>query len=421
METTLSAWIDWSLANWDLLSIPVASAFIGWFTNWLAIRMMFYPVEFVGIKPWLGWQGIVPQYAEGFAKRVVRLISKKLLNIEDMYAGFTGEKFIQHAQASVDHMTDMAVREISRRYAPKMWEALNDETRTQIRAAIRVEVEAAAVRIVEDMARDATSIVDTEHTVLGAIRGDRGLLSRIFMTVGRKEFRFIQQSGIYFGFLFGIPMMFVWATFPSAWLLPVSGFAVGYATNWLALKMIFEPAQPKQIGPFVVQGMFHKRQREVAEEFAGVVADHVFTGENVLLAITTGKGFDTVSEIVTRNLSDAVAKHTQNPMVASAMKAAGVEADALQAELRRRVVEELPKPGGLLHIFAAKSVDVRDQLFSRLSVLDAESFEGVLRPAFQKDEWKLIIAGGALGALAGWAQAVWVFGERLAGLALQAL
>lgn len=419
MESTLAAWADWSMQNWDLLSIPVVSAFIGWFTNWLAIQMMFYPIDFWGIRPWFGWQGIIPRHAEGFAKRVVRLISKKLLNVDEMYSSFSGRGFIKHAQASIDKMTDQAIHEISTRYAPKMWASLTDDMRAQLRAAIRAEVEAAAVRIVDDMARDATKIVDTETTVLTAVRSDRALLSRIFLSVGEKEFRFIAQSGAYFGFLFGIPMMFIWNIYPSWWLLPVSGFLVGYATNWLAMKMVFEPAVPVKIGPFVIQGMFHKRQQEVAEQFAGVCADHIFTAENVLHSITTGRGFETVSEIVTRNLSEAVTRHTQQPAIAAALQAAGIEADKLHAELNARVVAELPKPGGLLHAFAGKSIDVRDQLFSKMSVLDAESFEGVLRPAFQKDEWKLIVAGGVLGGLAGWAQAVWVFADRLAGLAVK--
>lgn len=414
MESTLPAWLEWSLANWTLLSIPFASAVIGWFTNWLAIQMMFYPIEFVGIRPWFGWQGIIPQYAEGFAKRVVRLISKKLLNVEDMYASFTGRGFIKHAQASIDQMTDMAIHEISTRYAPKMWASLNEDMRTQIRVALRAEVEAAAVRIVEDIARNAPSIMDTETTVLAAIRGDRGLLSRIFLTVGRKEFRFISVSGAYFGFVFGIPMMFIWDAWPSWWLLPLAGFAIGYATNWLAMKMVFEPAQPVKIGPFVLQGMFHKRQQEVAEEFAGVCADHIFTPDNMMHSLTSERGFAAISEIVTRNLAEAVTRHTQQPAIAAAMQAAGIEAGSMHAELHARVVKELPKPGGLLHVFAGKSVDVRDQLFSRMSALDAESFEGVLRPAFQKDEWKLIVAGGVMGALGGWAQVVWVFGETLA-------
>lgn len=31
------------------LLIPVVAAFVGWFTNWLAVQMIFYPVKFWGI------------------------------------------------------------------------------------------------------------------------------------------------------------------------------------------------------------------------------------------------------------------------------------------------------------------------------------------------------------------------------------
>ena len=50
-----------------------------------------------------------------------------------------------------------------------------------------------------------------------------------------------------------------------------------------------------------------------------------------------------------------------------------------------------------------------------MKALDSESFEGVLRPAFQQDEWKLILAGAVLGLAAGVAQLVWMFGDTLAG------
>ena len=61
-----------------------------------------------------------------------------------------------------------------------------------------------------------------------------------------------------------------------------------------------------------------------------------------------------------------------------------------------------------------RSVDVHGELFTRMTRLDAEKFEGVLRPAFQQDEWKLIVAGGVLGLGAGVLQVVYMFGEYLA-------
>ena len=45
-----------------------------------------------------------------------------------------------------------------------------------------------------------------------------------------------------------------------------------------------------------------------------------------------------------------------------------------------------------------------------LGALDAEEFGGVLRPVFQKDEWKLILAGGVIGSGIGALQVVLLFG-----------
>ncbi|MCB0293920.1 MAG: hypothetical protein KDG51_01490, partial [Calditrichaeota bacterium] len=48
---------------WKYLSIPVVAALVGWGTNWLAVKMTFYPVEPLGKPPFLGWQGIIPSKA----------------------------------------------------------------------------------------------------------------------------------------------------------------------------------------------------------------------------------------------------------------------------------------------------------------------------------------------------------------------
>src|SRR6185295_3500953 len=59
--------IDWantfSHPWWVYVSIPLGAALVGWATKILALKMMFYPVEFKGIKPYLGWQGQIPQRA----------------------------------------------------------------------------------------------------------------------------------------------------------------------------------------------------------------------------------------------------------------------------------------------------------------------------------------------------------------------
>lgn len=67
--------------------------------------------------------------------------------------------------------------------------------------------------------------------------------------------------------------MFVWLLYDKPWTLPAGGAVVGYITNWLAIKLIFEPVDPVKIGPFVLQGLFLKRQDEVR---CGAHCDRVF-------------------------------------------------------------------------------------------------------------------------------------------------
>ena len=55
------------------------------------------------------------------------------------------------------------------------------------------------------------------------------------------------------------------------------GVVVGYVTNWVALWMIYEPAEPRRYGPLKWQGLFVRRQREVADVYASIVADEILT------------------------------------------------------------------------------------------------------------------------------------------------
>lgn len=64
---------------------------------------------------------------------------------------------------------------------------------------------------------------------------------------GTPEFRFIERSGFFFGFLFGLIQMLIFVFYDSWWVLPAFGFIVGYATNYIALYMIFRPLEPRLI------------------------------------------------------------------------------------------------------------------------------------------------------------------------------
>ena len=70
-------------------------------------------------------------------------------------------------------------------------------------------------------------LLDIKGMVVEELTKDKTLLNEIFLTVGEKEFKFIEKSGIYFGFIFGVIQMVIWyfvSDLSGAWtLLPIGG------------------------------------------------------------------------------------------------------------------------------------------------------------------------------------------------------
>ncbi len=373
--------------------------------------MMFYPIDFFGIRPYLGWQGIIPAHAKEMAARSTELITTKLINLKTLFENFDPKEFSGNLDAAMNEITEEVIRQTAAKFAPQDWEAAPEEMRDMVRQMIRTEVEEVTVKILGDMGDSIEDIIDLEAVVVEAAHRDRALIGDMFQAAGAEEFRFIKRSGLYFGFAFGLVQLAAWVLYPAWWVLPFFGFLVGYATNWLAIKLIFEPSQPKKIGPVTVQGLFHKRQQEVSREFAQMVSRDVLNPANIVAKMIEGKWGERLFGIVEKRVNELVDKYQENPMARAMVPEE--KWDEARVELFKRVREDLPKPGGFLYVFTERAVDVYSELFDRMAALDSDSFEGVLRPAFQKDEWKLIVAGAVLGLGAGVLQVLYLFGDML--------
>jgi len=64
-------------------------------------------------------------------------------------------------------------------------------------------------------------------------------------------------------------------------LLPVLAALIGWITNYLAIKMLFHPHQPKKFLGLTFQGVFPKRQAQIAEKLGDLVANELFSMKDV--------------------------------------------------------------------------------------------------------------------------------------------
>jgi len=390
-----------------VLLIPLIAGFIGWFTNWLAVKATLYPVEFVGIPPAFGWQGVIPKNTEEMSQSFSQLIHDKLVDMEKIFADIDHDDN-EELDKVVEDVSVEIIREFSTNIAPDSWARAREKLREYINMLVRRNVRRVTVEILDRMAAEAGDFIDIDKIAHEALVEDRALLGRVLMDVAGPEFKFIERSGLWFGFFFGVLQMGVWIVYPEGWVLPVAGFLVGYVTNWLAMNLIYEPREPVQIGPFKIQGVFIKRQREVATQFADVIADRVLTPDNMVQHISEGPNRQRLLDILEGQVEESMQEYERDAMVA--MLVSKDKLEEAKADLLDRVRNADMSDSRQIKTFADQSRRIHAQMEENLGALDADQFGGILRPVFQKDEWKLILAGGVIGTGIGALQVVLLFG-----------
>jgi uncharacterized membrane protein YheB (UPF0754 family) len=389
-----------------VFAIPVVAGFIGWLTNWLAVKALLYPVEFKGIPPLLGWQGVMPRNAEEMSLSFSKLIREKLIDIEQLFSELKHDDN-QELDKLVEKVSNQVIEEFSTNIAPDKWARARDKLREYINNLVRKNVREMIQEMMDRMGHEAQDIIDIDGMMSTSMAEDRALMGEILCEIAAPEFRFIEMSGLYFGLLFGVIQMFVWMFYPAYWVLPAAGFVVGYATNWMALHLIFEPREPRKLGPFTLQGVFIKRQYEVAVKFADVVCDKVLNAKNMIRHMNQQPARAAIMAIIDEQVDGSMAMYEKDAMVG--MLVSKEKLAEAKVDLKRRIDRADLENDGPLQSFADQSPRIREQIIISLRELDSAEFSGVLRPVFQKDEWKLLLAGGVIGVVIGALQYVWLF------------
>ena len=400
---------SFSFANFSLLSIPLISAIVGWFTNFLAVKMMFYPIEFIGIKPFLGWQGLIPAKRKEMAEIEVELVLGKLLNVQKLASRIVPKELTKAMKRRLKQVLRRIVNEVMRECVPHLWAALPVHGKNLVYARIEADIPNIVTNIVNDFKYNIEEIVDIKELVVSKLVDSPELINEIFLKSGAKEFPFIERSGFWFGLLFGMPTIFVWMYLPQWWVLPLGGLIVGYLTNWIALKIIFEPKHPIKFMGFTLQGMFLKRQDEVSRVYSDIIESKLMTSKNIMEIALHGSGSSQLLELMELHVNDAIERYVAFAQPYFAL-GVGSESYYKMKELAiKRIFEDSEKYLPYAYEYTNKALRIGDDLCERMQALSPEEFEGVLRPAYEADEWKLILTGAILGMGAGFMQLYLVF------------
>jgi uncharacterized membrane protein YheB (UPF0754 family) len=190
--------------NLILILIPFISAFIGWFTNWIAIKMLFHPKE---PKKILGmtFQGIFPKRQKQFAEKLGALVSRELISFSEIESKITDPENIKKLMPIVEKKIDDFLRTRLNDAFPIISMFIGDSTINQLKVIFMKELDELFPSMIKSYMKTLESSLDLEKIVTEKVSGfSSDKIENLLNQIMSSEFRFIEIIGGVLGFMIGI-------------------------------------------------------------------------------------------------------------------------------------------------------------------------------------------------------------------------
>lgn len=405
-----------------LVTVPFVTAVIGYVTNWTGVLMLFYPVHFRGWRVrWvqelarllprklqqipgvmvggIGWQGIVPSRAAKMGSLAVDSGIAKIGTPADFFAELEPDKIAGQIIASTQGDIREVVERIMTRESPTLWRELPPQIREMVHRRVEAQLPDVVHQLTQEIGEHIEQLVDVKLMVIN--RFDPELANRVFLDMGQRELKFIQNFGFVFGFVLGIPVALLTHFVTFWWLLPVLGVFVGWLTNWVALWMIYEPAEPQRWGPVRMQGLFVRRQHDVAEVYARIVADEILTVAEFGSELLHGPQSDRTRALIEAAMRPAIDRATGRARTAVRLALGTSEYEAIREAFATEPVDQMMAPLTDPEFSRSRSAAMRRLITERIRAMAPDDFAELLRTATREDEWLLLAHGAVLGLAGG--------------------
>lgn len=190
--------------SYSLVLIPIIAAFIGWITNWIAIKMLFHPrlpKKILGIT----FQGIFPKRQQQFAEKLGKLVSEELLSFTDIEKKITDPKNIQQLMPVVENHIDQFLRHKLADEMPIISMFIGENTIQQLKGTFMKELETLFPLIMQRYMGNLQKDLDLERIVIEKVASfSTDKLELILTSIMSREFRFIERLGAILGFIIGL-------------------------------------------------------------------------------------------------------------------------------------------------------------------------------------------------------------------------
>jgi len=183
------------------LSMPLIGAAIGWFTNLLAVKLIFRPYRPVKL-PGYSLQGVVPRRRADLARSIGEVVEKELLSVDDLLLAARSAETLDRLSAAVAASIRGRIMDRLPAFVPlSLKRVISDIITDQVQAEIPGVVGEAFDRFSKVM-KETVNFQSMVEERINGFSLDR--LEKMILEVAARELRHIEILGGVLGFLIGL-------------------------------------------------------------------------------------------------------------------------------------------------------------------------------------------------------------------------
>ena len=191
--------------NWtgNIITI-VLSTFTGWVTTWIAIKMLFHPRRPIKILG-LTIQGIFPKNQRLIAEKLGQVVGKELLSFDEIEQKVTNPENLQKLRPDIEQHIDHFLQHKLKEVFPMLSMLIGEKTMLQLKDAFLLELESLFPVLMKSYMTKLEKDLDLEKIVtekVAAFSSEK--LEDILNQITKKEFKFLEFIGGFFGLVIGL-------------------------------------------------------------------------------------------------------------------------------------------------------------------------------------------------------------------------
>jgi uncharacterized membrane protein YheB (UPF0754 family) len=190
----------------------------------------------------------------------------------------------------------------------------------------------------------------------------------------------------------------------TIYTLPLIAAAIGWLTNYVAIKMLFHPRRPVKLWFVTLQGLFPKRKKEIAQKLGEIVANDLVSVEDLTARLKSDENQAVIRQFLDEKLEHFLQMRFRAMLPRVSMWLSSRALKKIKTILLEEFMQQLPRLVDQIVSKEANAIDIKKIVSEKVEAFSSDQLEAMLHAILSKEFRMIEILGAVLGFFIGCVQ-----------------